>query len=164
MVEDCIDYGLDILFCGYNPGIHAGKTGNHFSGTNEFWRIICESEIVPAHVTIKDELDLPSKYSIGITNLVERTTKSSSDLKQFEMKEASKVLKIKVKKFKSRIICFVGKGVYEAYVGKKCKEWGLQLDKTDETLHFVVPSTSRRVVNYQYKDKLKFFKSLKKLI
>jgi len=40
-VPDLIAPGLDILFCGINPGIWSGATGLHFARPgNRFWKVL----------------------------------------------------------------------------------------------------------------------------
>lgn len=39
-VPDIIDFGLKVIFIGFNPGIRSSETGHHFAGpSNRFWRL-----------------------------------------------------------------------------------------------------------------------------
>ncbi|QRW04072.1 major facilitator superfamily transporter [Ceratobasidium sp. AG-Ba] len=58
-VQDCIGYGLDILFCGINPGQKSAGSGHHFAGpTNGFWKCLHQGGLT-------DRLILPSEDHIA---------------------------------------------------------------------------------------------------
>eukprot|EP00061_Rhincodon_typus_P010126 g34176.t1 len=85
-----------------------------------------------------DDASLPEKYGIGFTNMVERTTPGSKDLKSKEIREGGKILLQKLQKFKPRIAVFNGKCIYEIFskevFGVKVKklEFGQQPHKIPE--------------------------------
>ncbi|CAO3581399.1 unnamed protein product [Absidia cylindrospora] len=171
-LPDCIDYDLRVLFVGMNPGITSALRGHHFAGpTNHFWPCLSESGLVDRQLTYKDDTILPSQYRLGITNLSARTTRKATELTLVEQRENTPQLREKIAKYRPQVACFVGKGIYEIFVGKtRGVMMGLQPDtipwSNDEgaTKLFVMPSTSGIVSAYQKPDKLKFFKQVCSLL
>lgn len=161
-----LGYNLDILFVGINPGLMAAYKGHHYAGANNhFWRCLYESGLVPEQLTYLDDVRCPATYSIGLTNMVERTTRGSADLSRKEMRDGKEVLITKVQKYKPLIVCFNGKVIYELFAGSKCKV-GRQKDPIPGTnsVVYVMPSTSGRTQTYpRASDKLPFFLELKNL-
>lgn len=163
-VPDILDDDLKVLFVGINPGITSAARGHHYAGpTNHFWPCLTESGLVNRKVTFHEDVNMPALYRLGFTNLTARTTRSASDLALSEQRDGIPILNAKFEAFRPRIACFVGKGIYEIYSRKKCKEMGLQSrhsavkwgDGKGETLIFVMPSTSGLVTAYQKPDKIK---------
>jgi TDG/mug DNA glycosylase family protein len=79
----------------------------------------------------------------GFTNIVSRPTKGADDITKEEYIKGRKQLKRKIKKYKPKLVCFVGKGVYQEYRQLRKISWGLQEEPTsNETMEFVAPSSS----------------------
>ncbi|KAI9251935.1 uracil-DNA glycosylase-like protein [Phascolomyces articulosus] len=172
-VPDNIDYDLKVLFVGINPGLMSAAKGHHFAGpTNHFWPCLSASGLVDKTVTFYDDINLPTLYRLGITNLTMRSSQKASDLTLKEQRKGIPILTAKFRKYRPKVACFVGKGIYEIYMGEKCKQMGLQTkiipwnDNDDDpkdkesTQLFVMPSTSGIVSAYQKPDKIKFFQQL----
>ncbi|KAI9023742.1 uracil-DNA glycosylase-like protein [Phycomyces nitens] len=164
-LKDNIGENLRVLFVGINPGIMSSTRGHHFAGpTNHFWPCLSDSGLVDKPLTYKDDQRLPKDYGLGITSLTSRPTRSASELTKAEQMVGIPVLNQKIRKYKPKVVCFVGKGIYEIYMGEKCKSLGLQpntikWDKGGSKV-FVMPSTSGIVSAYKKSDKLRFFKDL----
>lgn len=160
-----LDYNLDILFVGINPGLMAAYKGHHYAGANNhFWRCLYESGLVAEKLTHLDDVRCPS-YGIGLTNMVERTTRGSADLSRQEMRDGKDALIRKVEQYKPLIVCFNGKVIYELFSGSKCTV-GRQKDPIPgtNTVVYVMPSTSGRTQTYpRATDKIPFFVELKTL-
>jgi len=161
-----LGYNLDILFVGINPGLMAAYKGHHYAGANNhFWPCLYESGLVPEKLTYLDDVRCPSSYGIGLTNIVERTTRGSADLSRKEIRDGKEVLISKVEQYKPLIVCFNGKVIYELFSGSKCTV-GRQKDPIPGTnsVVYVMPSTSGRTQTYpRASDKLPFFLELKTL-
>lgn len=162
-LPDRIGFNLDILFIGINPGLMSAYRGHHYSGANNhFWPCLYESGLVAERLGFMDDEKCPS-LGIGLTNIVERTTRGSSDLSRKEIKDGIKEMIDKIKKYKPRIACFNGKGIYEIFSGGKCTigRQPMRIAET-ETVVYVMPSTSGRTMTYpRARDKLPFFIELK---
>ncbi|KAL9547589.1 hypothetical protein PS6_007059 [Mucor atramentarius] len=171
-VPDNVDVDLRVLFVGINPGLTSAAKGHHYAGpTNHFWPCLSESGLVDRKVTFVDDVDLPALFRLGFTNLTARASRRQTDLSLAEQRDGIPTLNLKFETLRPRVACFVGKGIYEIYSGKKCTSMGLQPKEHNikwlsadgekgETVMFVMPSTSGIVTAYQKPDKIKFFQEL----
>ena len=162
-LPDYLRPGLDVVFVGINPGLASAAQGRHYAGPgNHFWPLLYEAGFVPEPLTYEDDwraLD----FAIGLTNLVERPSRGSGDLSRAEMAAGAARLREKLRRYRPRVVCFNGKLIYEAFAGRRC-EFGLQAERAEGALVFVMPSTSARTAAYQRLDKLRFFRSLKRIV
>lgn len=165
-VPDNVDVDLKVLFVGINPGLTSAAKGHHYAGpTNHFWPCLSESGLVDRKVTFTDDVDLPALFQLGFTNLTARASRRQTDLSLAEQREGIPMLNHKFETLRPRVACFVGKGIYEIYSGKKCNmglqpkehniKWLSSNGEKGETVMFVMPSTSGIVTAYQKPDKIK---------
>src|SRR4051812_41962070 len=75
-VPDVLAPGLDVLFCGINPGLYTAAVGHHFArpGTR-FWPALQASGFTPRVLAPHEERELLG-LGYGITNVVARATAS----------------------------------------------------------------------------------------
>ena len=127
-VPDHIQPHLDILFCGINPGLISSIRGHHYAHPgNRFWPTASNAGLFHGDIlTAEQDYLLPMNYNLGLTNIVARPSKAQTDLSKDEIKQGGQVLGEKVQRFKPKVLCFVGKGIYEVYTGKKCPSLGWQ--------------------------------------
>ncbi|KAI0076151.1 DNA glycosylase [Panus rudis PR-1116 ss-1] len=227
-LQDYLQDYLDIMFCGINPGCKSAEVGHHFANpTNHFWKCLHRSELTDRLLPPTEDFTLPQAYNIGLTNLVDRPSAEQAELSNQDMVSGVPVLLSKIARFKPRVVCFVGKGIWTVFhkeaskrvdvssshvssesssasttptdpsveednkpakSAKKSKaksaktqhvifDWGLQPCKVvhpiledgsaplvPETLFFVMPSTSGRVVSHQLKDKVVLFAALRERV
>ncbi|CAG8485989.1 10500_t:CDS:10 [Scutellospora calospora] len=172
LIPDIIDFNLKVLFVEINPGNSSAETGHNFAHeSNHFYPCLIESGITNnEYVTYMDDRSFPTRFKIGIVNAVNRCTNSNAkNLSNAEKYNSIEPLLKKVKKYKPKILCFVGKMIFDSFV-KYCKNNGLQSnrifwnDQNGFTKVFAMPSTSARVKSYEKSDKLRYFKELKILM
>lgn len=163
-IPDHIKEDLLILFVGFNPSIMSSKTGHHFANpNNRFWTILFKAGITPTKFTSDEDVVL-LELGFGFTNIVPRPTKAAQEITKEEYKKGREELKQKILRFKPKIVCFVGKGVYQEYSGKKVIPWGAQTESMVKgTLDFVAPSSSG-LVRMKLDDIVDIYKELPKLI
>ena len=164
-VPDYLRPGLKLVIVGINPGIRSGAARRHYAFRgNHFWPLLYNSGLIPVPLThAEDEKVLD--YGIGLTNLVDRTTRGMEDLTWDEMRAAAEVLRAKLLEYRPRIVCFNGMGIYQAFTGsKKRLALGLQPETLDGILMYVVPSSSGRTAAYQMDAKLAYYRELKRLV
>ena len=174
-LEDVLGSGLQILFCGINPGRVSAAAGYHYANNgNHFWPLLHESQLTDTRLRPTEQKQL-LKHRVGLTNLVQRMTPSSSDLTQAEMAQGKTALVEKLMKTGAKILAFNGKCIFDAIVGKpKLKDFAYGAQPPEISFRiggpsmanvvcFVMPSTSGRVSKYQKADKLKFFQELRAL-
>ncbi|KAG0002801.1 hypothetical protein BGZ79_002303 [Entomortierella chlamydospora] len=102
LVPDIIDYDLDVLFVGINPGVMSSQR--------------C---LLPPGVRLgpDDDESLPGICNMGLTNLVDRPSRMGNELSVAECRGAAPVLTAKIKKYRPRFVCFVSKQAWEMYSG-----------------------------------------------
>jgi mismatch-specific thymine-DNA glycosylase len=120
-----------LVIVGFNPGKKSGTVGHHYAGkNNQFYDVLFLSGLgesivewnwwskVPRKFHYSEDAELLN-YGIGFTNIVERTTSSSNDLSGKEMRDGASTLIQKLVRWKPKIVCFNGMGVYKAVIGAK---------------------------------------------
>ncbi|KAG0026088.1 hypothetical protein BGZ81_006615, partial [Podila clonocystis] len=120
LLPDIIDYDLDVLWVGINPGIKSSEKSHHFSGpTNHFWPCLNDSGLLPPGVRLRpqDDRSMPVLYKMGLTNLVDRPSRSGAELSATEARAAAPTLMAKIKKYRPRFVCFVSKQAWDMFAG-----------------------------------------------
>jgi len=113
-LPDLITPNLDVLFCGSNPGCQSAKISHYYGHrSNHFWKYLFRSGFTPYCLSPYDDHLLPSKFGLGLTDLVSRPTTEANELAPAERREAVPILLEKIRKFQPRFLCFVGIKQYE---------------------------------------------------
>ncbi|KAJ2549100.1 uracil DNA N-glycosylase Thp1 [Coemansia sp. RSA 1933] len=136
-IPEVLQPNLDILFVGINPGVVSGQRQLHFGNPqNYFWKGLYHSGLIPEEIRPEDGHLIHQKWNMSIVNLVQRTTPSASDLTRKEMRDAVPALCCKISTACPKIVCFVGKGIYGAFINRSTGyELGLQPEVYDLTTH-----------------------------
>uniref|UniRef100_A0A3Q2PUD4 G/T mismatch-specific thymine DNA glycosylase n=1 Tax=Fundulus heteroclitus TaxID=8078 RepID=A0A3Q2PUD4_FUNHE len=172
-LPDLLDYNLDYVIIGINPGLMAAFIGRWFPGPgNHFWKCLYLSGFTEEQLNHMHDTTLPVKYKMGFTNMVSRATPGSKDLSSKELREGGKILVEKLKKYRPLIAVFNGKCIYEMFCrelfGKKPQklEFGLQPHKIPEcdVALYLMPSSSARCAQFpRAQDKVHFYIKLREL-
>ncbi|MBA4495202.1 mismatch-specific DNA-glycosylase [Paenactinomyces guangxiensis] len=142
-IPDHLTYHLNLLFVGFNPSLMSGETGHHYANPhNRFWKILYQAGLTPRLYKAEEDGEL-LRLGYGLTNIVSRPTRSAAEITREEYKDGKEKLKRRIEKYCPKMVCFVGKGVYLAYSGRKKAEWGLQeIPVVSGVRDFVAPSSS----------------------
>ncbi|RSD26134.1 mismatch-specific DNA-glycosylase [Mesobacillus subterraneus] len=142
-ILDHLREGLEVIFVGFNPSIRSSETGHHYANpNNRFWKILFEAGITPRKYDSAEDYKL-LEIGYGMTNIVARPTKAADEITKEEYQEGREELKRKIEVYRPKIVCYVGKGVYQQYSGKKDIPWGEQeYSVVPGTIDFVAPSSS----------------------
>jgi double-stranded uracil-DNA glycosylase len=162
-VPDVLAPGLRVVFCGINPGRWSAAAGHHFANPrNDFWRLLHDAGLTPRRLAPNEQLQLPA-YGFGVTNAAYRTTRGSSDLRKADFDGARERLERVVAELQPKVIAFVGKEAFRGTFGER-PSLGLQRRRLDETLLFVLPSTSPANAAVPYGERLLWFQALGELV
>ncbi|MCM3789530.1 mismatch-specific DNA-glycosylase [Domibacillus indicus] len=163
-IKDHLKENLDILFVGFNPSVRSGETGHHFANpNNRFWKILFEAGLTSRKFTAIEDSQLV-ELGYGLTNIVARPTKTADEITKEEYQEGRVLLKKKIEHYRPKIVCFVGKGVYQEYSGRKQVAWGPQpVSVVPGTLDFVAPSSSG-LVRMKIEEIVSIYKQLLPLV
>ena len=159
-IRDVIAPGLDILFCGINPGLYSAATGHHFARPgNRFWPALHAAGLTPRLLHPSEERAL-LKYGCGITNLVRRATVAADELDVDELRAGRRRLGRKVDRYHPRVVAVVGIGAYRTAFDQPRAVIGLQEEPMGDARVWVLPNTSGLNANHRPADFAKAFAAL----
>ena len=162
-LPDVLAPGLDVVFCGINPGVRSAAARMHFANPrNDFWRLLADSGLTPRLLDPSEQWSL-LELGLGVTNAAGRTTKGSGDLRRADFAGADERLEQIARELGPRFIAFVGKAAYEGTFRER-PDHGLQERQLDETRLFVLPSTSPANAAVGYEERLRWFRALAALV
>lgn len=162
-IPDHLEENLNILFVGFNPSIRSAETGHHFANpNNRFWTILDKAELTPKKFKPEEDIQL-LQLGYGLTNIVARPTKEAAEITKDEYEQGRQELLKKINAYKPKIVCFVGKGVYQEFSKKKKLPWGRQAEPVSNTIEFVAPSSSG-LVRMKLEDIVAIYNDLHKLL
>jgi TDG/mug DNA glycosylase family protein len=161
-VPDVLAHGLDVVFCGINPGFHSDAKGAHFANPrNDFWRLLHAAGFTPRLVDPSEQFEVLA-CGVGITNAAHRTTRGSSDLRKTDFTGSAERLERLARELRPRTLGFVGKEAYRGPFGGR-PQHGLQEHRLGDTLLFVLPSTSPANAAVPWDERLRWFRALRRL-
>lgn len=163
-IPDHLRENLDVLFVGFNPSLRSGEVGHHYANPhNRFWTILHRSGFTPRKYRPEEDRDLLA-HGLGFTNIVARPTRGAADITREEYREGRMILRKKIERLRPRAVCFVGKGVYQEYSGRRDAVWGRQLEPVvPGILEFVAPSSSG-LVRMKLDDIVAIYRELRRLL
>nr|WP_315028740.1 G/U mismatch-specific DNA glycosylase [uncultured Chryseobacterium sp.] len=142
MLTDIIAKGLDVIFCGINPGLKSSDDGHHFSGrSNRFWRVLHQSGFTPYEIEAVNDTSILD-FGYGLTTAVARATSRADELSKEEFDNSLEIFKAKIIEFKPKYVAFLGKAAYKAFSKKKEILWGLQSEDFCGAKVWILPNTS----------------------
>ena len=139
---DILEHGLQVVFCGINPGVDAAATGHHFLGRgNRFWPVLHLSGFTPHQIAPHDDTSVLG-FGIGLTVAVARPTRRADDVAAAEFVDAASLLLRKLERYEPRCIAFLGKAAYRAITGTRDPCWGEQAELLGRTRVWILPNPS----------------------
>ncbi|QRG69696.1 mismatch-specific DNA-glycosylase [Brevibacillus choshinensis] len=163
---------LAVLFCGINPGRVSANAGYHYANpANLFWRGLFEGGLTP-HRFAPEETASLLDYNYGITDLVSRPTRSSTDLREEDYTLGAEQFQQMVQTYRPRVICFNGITAFRHATGQKkaAISLGLQPERRFKTTDwpgsylFVIPSTSGANASFTREERLAMFSKLSEFL
>lgn len=147
-VPDIVGPGLDILFCGINPGRWSGAVGHHFAHPgNRFWKALHLAGCTDRLLRPDEEQCLPA-VGIGVTNLVARTTATAAELTPDELRRGGAALRRTVARLGPRSVAFLGLGAYRTAFGARRASLGEQAEPLEGAVVWVLPNPSGLQAHY----------------
>ncbi len=141
-MPDVVADGLQVLFCGINPGLMTAATGHHFARPgNRFWPVLHLSGFTPRLLRPSEQGELPS-FGLGITNVVARATARADELTTEEYVEGGRLLTAKVERLRPRWLAVVGVTAYRAAFGDRKATIGPQDRTIGASRVWVLPNPS----------------------
>lgn len=141
MLDDLLQPGLKLVFCGTAAGTESARRKAHYAGRgNKFWRILHETRLTPRQLAPEEFIFLP-QFGIGLTDLVKG--KAGMDHTLLKQDYDRKAFERRILDTQPKVVCFNGKQAAMAYMQVKHVEFGIQSERQiGKTKLFVAPSTS----------------------
>lgn len=167
VLPDYLKPGLDVILVGINPGMRSAERGHHFAGPgNRFWQLLAGADLTPRKLGYADDGTLLA-YGIGITNIVARASRSSSDLGRDDYEAGRRILAEKIARFRPKAVAFVGVTVFREFwpeLSSAPAPKKIACGKRTETIAgaalFVLPNPSGRNAHYSYEEMLGYWQDL----
>ena len=163
-IKDVVAPDLDVLFCGINPGLYTAATGHHFARPgNRFWPALFAAGFTPRLLHPSEQRELLA-LGYGVTNFVNRATVAADELDPSELRAGARRLERTVRRYKPRIVAFVGIGAYRVAFDRPRATLGPQEETLAGARLWVLPNTSGLNANHRPADFAKAFLELRKAL
>ncbi|MGW4404387.1 G/U mismatch-specific DNA glycosylase [Nonomuraea sp. NPDC004702] len=142
MLVDVLGPGLNVLFCGINPGLMSEATGHHFARPgNRFWPALHLSGFTPRLLAPAEQHLLPS-YGLGITNIVPRASAKAAELTRDELMAGGRQLAEKVAGLGPQVLAVLGISAYRTAFARPKAVIGPQPEQVGGARVWVLPNPS----------------------
>ena len=140
ILEDVLKPSLNVVFCGTAASKKSAANKTYYAGPgNKFWKVLNKTGLTPREFLPEEYTDLLN-YDIGLTDIAKKVYGNDDEIKK-EDYDIESVIK-KIKKYQPKIICFNGKTAGKMFFNLKSVNYGLQLQRFQDSKIFIVPSTS----------------------
>jgi len=160
-VPDVIGPGLQVLFCGINPGLYSAAVGHHFARPgNRFWPALYGAGFTRRLLTPSEDGSLLAS-GYGITNFVERATAGADELSPEELVRGRGELETKVGRHRPKAVAVLGIGAYRTAFARPEAKIGEQPERLAGSIVWVLPNPSGLNAHYQLPDLVSLFRALR---
>lgn len=160
-IPDVIAPGLDVLFCGINPGLWSAWSGHHFARPgNRFWPALYRGGFTPRQLQPAEQHELLA-LGLGITNVVERGSARAAELTRAELRAGGAALVTKVLRYRPRRLAVLGVTAYRDAFEEPKASVGRQERAIGTTAIWVLPNPSGLNAHYQLNDLAAAFRELR---
>jgi len=160
-VPDLIGPNLKVLFVGINPGLYSGAVGHHFARPgNRFWPALHRGGLTDRVISPFEEREM-LELGLGITNLVPRTTATADQLTRDELVAGAKTIARKVRRYRPKIVAFVGITAFRIAFNKPKAVLGEQEEKLADSRVWVLPNPSGLNAHHQLEDLGRMFAAVR---
>jgi TDG/mug DNA glycosylase family protein len=160
-IPDVLGPDLDVVFVGINPGLWSGAVGHHFARPgNRFWKALHGSGFTDRLLSPLEDASL-LRSSLGLTNLVARTTATADELTNDEIRAGAQELVDRLAPLHPRVVAVLGIGAYRMGFGRPHATLGPQVDDLGGARLWVLPNPSGLNAHYQLDELTKRFRALR---
>jgi TDG/mug DNA glycosylase family protein len=153
-----------VLFCGINPSLYSAAVSHHFARPgNRFWPALHAAGFTPGLWPASAGGGLPA-LGYGLTNLVARATASAEQLSADELRAGARRLARKVRRYRPRVVAFLGVGSYRTAFGRAAAALGPQPEPLAGSAVWVLPNPSGLNAHYQLPELARLFRALREAV
>jgi TDG/mug DNA glycosylase family protein len=147
-LDDLIQPGLRVLFCGINPGLVSAATGHHFARPgNRFWPALHLAGFTPRLLKPAEQGEILN-LGLGITNVVDRPSARADELSKAEFRAGGENLVRKVLEYEPEWLAVVGITAYRDAFSLPKATIGRQNRTIGSTRVWVLPNPSGLNAHY----------------
>jgi TDG/mug DNA glycosylase family protein len=161
-VPDVVAPGIDVLFCGINPSLMSAARGHHFARPgNRFWPALHLAGLTPRRLLPEEDRELP-RHGLGVTNLVDRPTRTAAELRPEELAEGAVALARLVRRYRPRAVAVLGVTAWRLAFGRPAGTVGRQPEDLAGAQAWVLPNPSGLNAHYQLPDLARLYAQLRR--
>lgn len=162
-LPDLLAPGLDVVFCGLNPGKRSAlEQIPFFNRSNRFWRTLWLAGFTPEQIDPNEYVHM-LRFGCGLTTAVPRATASAQELALHEYRDGARELEKKIDHFQPRFLAFLGKPAYAAITAQRTIEWGVQPQPFAGAQVWVLPNPSGRNLSFSLERLVESYQQLRRV-
>jgi double-stranded uracil-DNA glycosylase len=160
-VPDIVAPGLRVLFCGINPGLWSGAVGHHFARPgNRFWPLLHAAGFTDRMIGPFEEAEL-LPAGVGVTNLVNRSTRAADELTRAELRAGAGRLEETCRRWRPAIVAVLGMGAFRTAFAHPRASLGEQPEPIGGSRAWLLPNPSGLQARYQMPELVELFTTLR---
>ena len=160
-LPDVIAPGLDVLFCGINPSLMSAERGHHFARPgNRFWPALHRAGLTPRQLAPEEDREL-LRHGLGVTNLVDRPTRTAAELSDDELRAGADALAALVQRYRPRVLAVLGITAWRQGFGRPKAVVGRQPERIGGAETWAVPNPSGLNAHAQLPDLARAYRQLR---
>ena len=160
-LPDVIAPGLDVLFCGINPSLMSAERGHHFARPgNRFWPALHLAGLTPRRLQPDEDREL-LRYGLGVTNLVDRPTRTAAELSVEELRAGADALADLVARYRPRVLAVLGITAWRQGFGRPRAVAGRQPERIGGADAWAVPNPSGLNAHVQLPEHARVYRQLR---
>ena len=160
-LRDVVAPDLDVLFCGINPSLMSAARGHHFARPgNRFWPALHLAGLTPRRLAPEEDGELP-RYGLGVTNLVDRPTRTAAELTPDELRDGAVALADLVARYRPRRVAVLGVTAWRVGFGRATAILGGQPERIGTAEAWVLPNPSGLNAHYQLPELARAYRQLR---
>jgi TDG/mug DNA glycosylase family protein len=141
--------------------LYSGATGWHFARPgNRFWPALHRAGFAPRLLHPSEQREL-LKHGCGVSNLVNRATATADQLDPSEFAPGARRLAGKVRRYRPRIVAFLGLGAYRHAFARPKARVGSQPEAFEGARVWVLPNPSGLNASYQLGALARLFRAVR---
>jgi double-stranded uracil-DNA glycosylase len=161
-LRDVLAEDLDVLFVGINPSLLSAARGHHFARPgNRFWPALHLAGLTPRRMTPDEDAELP-RYGLGVTNVVDRPTRTAAELSTDELRTGAAALSELVATWRPRVVAVLGITAWRVAFARPRAVLGRQPERVGGAETWVAPNPSGLNAHHQLPDLARAYAELRR--
>ncbi len=160
-MPDLVAPDLAVLFVGINPSLWSAAIGHHFGNpANRLWPTLHAAGYTDRRLRPEEGAELLAS-GYGMTNIVARATRTAAEISADELRAGVVPLAATVRRWRPRVVAFLGLSAYRTAYGRPKAAIGLQDDTVAGAAVWLLPNPSGLNAHYQLPDLARLYGELR---